>query len=70
MLTLQQMMIVRLYIEERLAQAERDYLLDTLARARRRRGGTLKARFGRALVRVGHRLQATPARAATTERWA
>lgn len=61
MMTLQQIMMSQMYVEERLAQAERDYLLDTVERAQRRRSGTLKTRVGRTLVRVGRRLEAAPA---------
>ncbi|MGI8855956.1 MAG: hypothetical protein ACR2JW_09405 [Thermomicrobiales bacterium] len=59
MLVLQQMMLTQMYVEERLAMAAREHLVQQAEQAAReaRRKIALKARLGRTLVSVGQRLE-------------
>lgn len=61
MLSLQDVLLAQVYVEERLAEASRERLLRAVERARRaqRQNVALKVRIGRTLVRVGQRLEAS-----------
>ena len=61
MLSLQNVVLAQVYVEERLAEASHERLLRAVERARRaqRQNVALKARVGRVLVRVGQRLEAS-----------
>ncbi len=63
MLSLQNVALAQMYIEERIEQAEREHLLQEAERAQRaqRSKGALTARVGRTLVTVGQRLEAVGA---------
>ncbi|MGI8689449.1 MAG: hypothetical protein ACR2M3_12820 [Thermomicrobiales bacterium] len=63
MLSLQSVALARMYVEERIAQAEREQLLQEAERAQRaqRAKVALAARVGRTLVIVGQRLEAAGA---------
>lgn len=67
MFSLEHEAVARMYVQERIAQAAREHLLDEAKRARRARHAkvALMARVGRTLVIVGQRLEATGA----TERY-
>jgi hypothetical protein len=59
MMVLQQEMLTRMYVEERLRMAAREHLLRQAEQAGRAERGkvALKARLGRTLVSVGQRLE-------------
>ncbi len=63
MLSLQSVALAQMYVEERVAQAAREQMLQEAERARRAQRTTvaLKARVGRTLVTVGQRLEAAGA---------
>jgi uncharacterized protein (DUF2252 family) len=63
MLSLQNVALAQMYVQERIAQAEREHLLQEAERVRRaqRAKVALKARVGRTLVTVGQRLEAAGA---------
>jgi hypothetical protein len=63
MLPLQDVVLAQMYVEERIAQAAREYMLQEAERAQRaqRTKVALKARVGRTLVTVGQRLEAAGA---------
>jgi hypothetical protein len=63
MFSFQSEALARMYVEERIAQAEREYLLQEAGRVQRaqRAKVALKARVGRTLVIVGQRLEAAGA---------
>lgn len=59
MFTLHQFTIAQMYVEERVAKAAQDHLVEQAMKARRatRTKVALKARLGRTLVSVGQRLE-------------
>jgi hypothetical protein len=63
MLTLPEVLLAQMYVEERVKQAAREQLLQEAERAQRaqRSKVALKARVGRTLVTVGQRLEAAGA---------
>jgi len=63
MLSLQNELLIQVYVDERLERACQDRLLNAAERAQRAQRETvaLKARLGRTLVSVGQRLQAAGA---------
>jgi hypothetical protein len=61
MLTILDAMVAQMYVEERLAEANRERMLRSVERAYRGQRETLRTRMGRTLVRAGQRLEAAPA---------
>ncbi len=63
MLSLQDVVLAQMYVEERIAQAAREHMLQEAEGAQRaqRAKVALKARVGRTLVTVGQRLEAAGA---------
>jgi len=63
MLSLQDVVLAQMYVEERIAQAAREQLLQEAEGAQRAQRAkiALKARVGRTLVIVGQRLEAAGA---------
>jgi hypothetical protein len=63
MLSLQNELLIQVYVDERLERASQDRLLNAAERGRRANGEAraLRARLGRTLVSVGQRLEAAGA---------
>lgn len=58
MLSLHHELLTQMYVRERLDEATREHLLQSVERTYRGQRVPLRARMGRTLVRVGNRLEA------------